>query len=74
MSYRCSNIIFDSIGYEFLADTSISSIGNDFVEASCNNGKVTLVEIYYGISKKYIPVGYSMNFIDLANRTAVYYM
>ena len=51
--------------------TSVTSIGNVFVELSCTKSKVTLFEFDYNISKTPIPIGYAKTFIDLTNYTSI---
>ena len=61
MAYECSK-------------TSVSAIGNNFVEVSQTEGKVTLAEFDDDISKKSILVGYVATAVNLQNVNLLSYL
>ena len=61
MSYGCSN-------------TSVSAIGNGFVEVSWTESKVTLFDVDVNLSKKYIMIGNATTIIELPNGSFIGYL
>ena len=61
IAYTCTKPSVSDINGGFVANASVTSISNEFIEVSRTDRKVTFIGFDHDISKEIIPNGYAMN-------------